>query len=120
VSLRANGAIARRFGRKGVARFPNRTIYSGTVSADGRAFVVGASSAGPLVFRLKGDGRVDKRFVNGLKGLTDSESNGQEALYSGLRPMVFDSGGDNGCRAYCQPHPLLYRFSPGPKPKQRR
>jgi hypothetical protein len=119
VALRANGALAKGFGRKGVARFPRRTIYGGAVGADGKAFVVGASGSGPLVFRLKGNGRIDKRFINGLRGISN-ESGRQEALYSGLRPMVFDAGGDTACRTYCQPHPLLYRFSPGPKPKQRR
>lgn len=118
--LRPGGTLRRAFGRKGVTRLANRQISMMAVDRHGRIAIAGPNFGASFLGRLSPAGRVEKRFRNGLRGISISES-GSELAYAGPRPLLFDPGyGEAGCRAYCPPKPLLYRFLGGPgKPKHR-
>jgi hypothetical protein len=120
--LRPSGGLNRSFGKKGIARFAKRELQDGAVDAHGRILLVGSSrEGGPFIMRLRPKGTADRHFRNGLAGLEIfSEGEGVEAMYAGSHPQVFDLGGETGCRGYCKPNPVLYRFNGGSGKRHRR
>jgi hypothetical protein len=117
--LRASGALVRSFGRKGISPFPKRSILDIAVDPHGRMLLVGTVASRPFLMRLRPAGTVESKFRNGLGAIASFEGEA-ESFYAGPHPMVIDLGSSSECRAYCPPHPLLFRFKGGPGPKHRR
>jgi hypothetical protein len=117
--LRPSGALVQSFGRMGISPFPKRSILDIAVDAHGRMLLVGTVAEKPFLMRLRPAGTVESRFRNGLGGIAFFEGDPQ-GFFAGPHPMVIDLGSSGPCRAYCPPHPLLFRFKGGPGKQHRR
>jgi hypothetical protein len=119
--VRPSGVLKRGFGKRGVLRFSSRIAYGAAVDGQGRILLAGTNEGTNRKFamRIRPNGKVDRRFRNGLGSVSAGESWNLDVMFSGPRPLIFDEG-PGACRGYCRPHPFLYKLKGGPAKKHRK
>lgn len=112
--LLASGKLDKTFGKNGLRLFPY-SIASAIRGSEGATMVLSGEELGPpRLFRILGDGSIDKKF--GAKGELLPSTAGKFGLVlepGGKDAVTVVDHGYHDCRFSCSSSPTLYRFLEG-------